>query len=486
MQTAEDRARYAAFEAKDARFDGRFFVGISTTGIYCRPVCRAKLPKPEHCSFYTTAAAAEQAGFRPCLLCRPELAPGSARVDAVSSLAQRAARLLEETCGGGQSMAELAGQLGCTDRHLRRAFAAEYHVTPIQYLQTCRLLLAKNLLTDTALSVIDVAMASGFGSLRRFNDLFQKHYRLAPTALRRQAADKKEAHSEVTVALGYRPPYQWRQMLDFLALRAVPGVETIRGGEYLRTVCLEHGDRQVYGWVRVGHRPQKSALTVTLNDSLLPVLPQVLSRIRHLFDLYCDPDAVYDGLASMNRIRSGLCVRGARVPGSFDPFEIAVRAVLGQQITVKGARTLAARLVAAYGVPIQTGTAGLTHAFPSPNTVLAFGGSIGDRLGPLGIAGERANTILELARAFHLGSIDFSLCPQPEAELQKLMKRPGIGPWTAQYIAMRAMGWPDAFPHTDYGIQKALAPRTSKEILDLAETWRPWRSYATVNLWNAI
>lgn len=242
----------------------------------------------------------------------------------------------------------------------------------------------------------------------------------------------------------------------------------------------------MYGWVRVGHRAQKSALTVTLNDSLLPVLPQVLSRIRHLFDLYCDPDAVYDGLASMNRIRSGLCVRGARVPGSFDPFEIAVRAVLGQQITVKGARTLAARLVAAYGVPIQTGTAGLTHAFPSPNTVLAFGGSIGDRLGPLGIAGARANTILELARAFHLGSIDFSLCPQPEAELQKLMKRPGIGPWTAQYIAMRAMGWPDAFPHTDYGIQKALAPRTSKEILDLAETWRPWRSYATVNLWNAI
>ena len=330
MQTAEDRARYAAFESKDARFDGRFFVGISTTGIYCRPVCRAKLPKPENCSFYTTAAAAEQAGFRPCLLCRPELAPGSARVDAVSSLAHRAARLLEENCGSEQSMAELAGQLGCTDRHLRRAFAAEYHVTPIQYLQTCRLLLAKNLLTDTELSVIDVAMASGFGSLRRFNDLFQKHYRLAPTALRRQAAGKKEPHSDVTVALGYRPPYQWQQILDFLALRAIPGVEIVSNGEYLRTVRLKTGDRQVYGWVRIGHQPQKNVLTVSLNDSLLPVLPQVLSRIRHLFDLYCDPDAVYEGLASMNQIHPDLCVRGTRVPGSFDPFEMTVRAVLGQ------------------------------------------------------------------------------------------------------------------------------------------------------------
>ncbi|WP_195198710.1 DNA-3-methyladenine glycosylase 2 family protein [Faecalispora jeddahensis] len=486
MRTAEDRARYAAFESKDARFDGRFFVGISTTGIYCRPVCRAKLPKPENCSFYTTAAAAEQAGFRPCLLCRPELAPGSARVDAVSSLAQRAARLLEENCGSEQSMAELAGQLGCTDRHLRRAFAAEYHVTPIQYLQTCRLLLAKNLLTDTELSVIDVAMASGFGSLRRFNDLFQKHYRLAPTALRRQAAGKKEPHSDVTVALGYRPPYQWQQILDFLALRAIPGVETVSNGEYLRTVCLKSGDRQVYGWVRIGHQPQKNVLTVTLNDFLLPVLPQVLSRIRHLFDLYCDPDAVYDGLASMNHIRPGLCVRGTRVPGSFDPFEMTVRAVLGQQITVKGARTLAARLVSAYGTPIQTGIEGLTHTFPSPEAMLAFDGTIGNHLGPLGITGARANTILELARAFVLGTIDFSFCPQPETELQKLMGIPGIGPWTAQYVAMRAMGWTDAFPHTDYGIQKALAPRTSKEILDLAETWRPWRSYATVNLWNSF
>lgn len=482
----EDQARYAAFQSKDARFDGRFFVGISTTGIYCRPVCRAKLPKPENCSFYTTAAAAEQAGFRPCLLCRPELAPGNAPVDASSSLSYRAAKLLEETCGCEQSLTQLAGRLGCTDRHLRRVFTAEYHVTPIQYLQTCRLLLAKNLLTDTDLSVIYVAMASGFGSLRRFNDLFQKHYRLSPTALRRQTKEKDKPHSDVTLALGYRPPYQWQQMLDFLTLRAIPGVEMVKNETYLRTVCLQAGERQVSGWVRVSHQPQKNVLTVTMDTSLLPVLPQVLSRIRHLFDLYCDPQAVNQGISSMNQIRPNLSICGTRVPGSFDPFEMAVRAVLGQQITIKGARTLAARLVAAYGTPVQTGIEGLTHAFPSPGAILALDAPISNHLGPLGITGARANTILELAQAFSTGSIDFSFCPHPETEVQKLLALPGIGAWTAQYIAMRAMGWTDAFPHTDYGIRKALAPRTPKEILDLAEMWRPWRSYATVNLWNSL
>jgi AraC family transcriptional regulator of adaptative response / DNA-3-methyladenine glycosylase II len=483
----KDSAWYAAFKAKDTRFDGRFFVGVSSTGIYCRPVCRAKLPKAENCTFYATAAAAEQAGFRPCLSCRPELAPGNAPVDATSSLARRTARLLEESCGSEQSIGELASRLGCTDRHLRRAFTAEYNVSPVQYLQTCRLLLAKSLLTDTNLSVIEVAMVAGFGSLRRFNDLFKKQYRLAPTALRRQAAGAKGQDSNINLALGYRPSYQWQQMLDFLALRAIPGVETIRDGEYLRTVHFENEEQQpVYGWVRVGHRPQKSVLTVTMDAALLPVLPQVLARIRHLFDLYCDPDAVYEILASMNNIRPGLCVPGTRLPGSFDPFEMAVRAVLGQQITVKGACTLAARLVKTYGVPIQTGIEGLTHAFPSPKDIIALDGPIDNHLGPLGITGIRANTILELAQALVQGNIDFDFCAQPEIEVQKLMTVPGIGPWTAQYIAMRAMGWPDAFPHTDYGVKKALAPRTPKEILDLAEEWRPWRSYATINLWNSL
>lgn len=483
----ENRALYAAFKSKDARFDGRFFVGVSSTGVYCRPICRAKLPKAENCTFYATAAAAEQAGYRPCLLCRPELAPGASTMDAKASLVRRAARLLEERCGDGQSLKELAARLGCTDRHLRRAFADEYHVSPVQYVQTCRLLLAKNLLTDSNLSILDVAMAAGFGSLRRFNDLFKKRYRLVPTAVRRQATCSERRNAGITIAMGYRPPYQWRRILEFLALRAIPGIEIVQNDEYLRTVNLSAGKRQrVHGWVRVGQQPQKNVLVVTMDDALLPVLPQVLARIRHLFDLYCDPATVYETLASMNVVRPGLAVPGTRLPGCFDFFEMAVRAVLGQQITVKAATTLAARLVEAYGTPIETGIGGLSHAFPSPEDIIALDGPAEDRLGPLGITGARASTILELARALVRGSITLDLCAQPEVEMEKLMAIPGIGPWTAHYIAMRGMGWPDAFLDTDYGVKKALAPRTPKEISALAEMWHPWRSYATVNLWHSL
>ena len=326
--------------------------------------CRAKQPKPENCTFYATAAEAEQAGFRPCLLCRPEIAPGFAPIDATASLARKAARLIEENCGSNESLTKLSGRLGCTDRHLRRAFTAEYNVSPIQYLQTCRLLLAKSLLTDTKLSMIDVAIAAGFGSLRRFNALFKEHYHLAPTALRRRASWTEEQDNSITLALGYRPPYQWQQIVDFLSLRAIPGVETISDGKYCRTVHLvtrEHN--QVYGCVRVGHQPQKNVLTVIVDATLLPVLPQVLSKIRHLFDLYCDPDAVYETLKTMNDSHPGLCIHGTRLPGCFDAFEMSVRAILGQQITVKAARTLAGRLAETYGVPVKTEIDGLTRSF---------------------------------------------------------------------------------------------------------------------------
>ncbi len=476
---------YAAFKAKDARFDGRFFVGISTTGIYCRPVCRAKQPKPENCTFYHTAAEAEQAGYRPCLLCRPELAPGASITDATANLVYRSARMLEENCGSGVSLSELAGRLGCTDRHLRRVFTAAYNVSPVQYLQTCRLLLSKNLLTDTSLSVLDVAMASGFGSLRRFNDLFKKHYNLAPTALRKRM--EKRYNGNITLALGYRPPYPWDEMLRFLAGRAITGVDAVENGEYMRTVHLITAEeKHVYGWLRVGHRPEKNTLTVTVSDTLLLVLPQVLSRVRHLFDLYCDPDAVYETLQVMNDIRPGLCVLDTRLPGCFDAFEMSVRAVLGQQVTVKAASMLAARIVLAYGTPIQTGIDVLTHVFPSPEAFLTLDGPIENHLGPLGIIATRAKTIHDLAQAIRQGKIDFDLSAQPEEEIKKLMAIRGIGSWTAQYIAMRAMEWPDAFLETDAGVKKALPDYTLKGLLKLAEAWRPWRSYATINLWNTL
>ncbi|MEG6522040.1 AlkA N-terminal domain-containing protein [Desulfotomaculum sp. 1211_IL3151] len=482
-----DSGLYAAFKAKDARFDGRFFVGISSTGIYCRPVCRARQPKAENCTFYRTAAEAEQAGYRPCLLCRPELAPGTSITDATANLVYRAARMLEKNCGSGQNLEEIAGRLGCTDRHLRRVFTAEYHVSPVQYLQTCRLLLAKNLLTDTDLSVLEVAMAAGFGSLRRFNDLFKKQYKLSPTALRKHTSEEKKPNDNITLALGYRPPYPWEEMLNFLAGRAIAGIEVVKNGEYMRTVHWENpAGKHVYGWVRVGHVPKKNALSVTVSETLLPVLPQVLARIRHLFDLYCDPEAVYETLRVMNDIRPGLCVLGTRVPGCFNPFEMAVRAVLGQQITVKAATTLAARIVETYGTPIQTGMKGLSHIFPLPEAVFALDGSIENHFGVLGVTAARSNTIYELARAFVQGEIDFDLCAQPEEEMKKLMAIRGIGSWTAQYIAMRAMEWPDAFLETDAGVKKALQPYTAKELLKIAEAWRPWRSYATVNLWNTL
>lgn len=478
---------YAAYKAKDTRFDGRFFIGIATTGIYCRPVCKARQPKPENCTFYHTAAEAEQAGYRPCLLCRPELAPGSSIADATVNLAYRAARLLEENCGSGLSLDELAGRLGCTDRHLRRVFAAEYNVSPVQYLQTCRLLLAKNLLTDTNLSVLDVAMTAGFGSLRRFNDLFKKRYNLSPTALRKRVSEEKRHDSDVTLALGYRPPYLWEDMLCFLAGRAISGVDMVKNGEYLRTVHIVTAEeKHIYGWMRVGHKPQKNALTVTVSETLLPVLPQVLARVRNLFDLYCNPDVVYEALQVMNNIRPGLCVLGTRLPGCFDAFEMAVRAVLGQQITVKAASTLAARIVKNYGTPVQTGIEGLTHVFPSLEKILALDGPIENHLGPLGVIAARARTIYELAQALQQGEINFDLSAQPEEEIKKLMAIRGIGRWTAQYIAMRAMGWPDAFLETDVGIKKALPYYTPKELLTMAEAWRPWRGYATVNLWNTL
>lgn len=478
---------FAAFKAKDARFDGRFFVGISTTGIYCRPVCRARQPLEKNCTFYSSAAEAEQAGYRPCLLCRPELAPGTSKMDATADLVYRAARLLEENCGSGQGIEEVAAKLGCTDRHLRRAFTAEYNVSPVRYLQTCRLLLAKNLLTETSLSVIDVAMAAGFGSLRRFNDVFKEHYSLSPTALRKRISEVKRNSSDITLALGYRPPYHWEDMLGFLAGRAITGVDLVRDGMYLRTAhFITAEDKHICGWLKVGHRPQKNALTVTVSGSLLPVLPQVLSRVRHLFDLHCEPAAIYETLRVMNEIRPGLCVLGTRVPGCFDAFEMAARAVLGQQITAKAAGTLAARVVKAFGMPIETGIEGLTHVFPTPESFVALDGSAENHLGPLGVIATRARTIQELARAFIERSIDFDLPVRPEYEMKALMAISGIGSWTAQYIAMRAMEWPDAFLETDAGIKHALPGYTPKELLKLAEAWRPWRSYATVNLWNTL
>ncbi|MDR1025900.1 MAG: adenosine deaminase, partial [Lactobacillus sp.] len=318
------------------------------------------------------------------------------------------------------------------------------------------------------------------------NDLFKKHYNLSPTSLRKQTSKNKKQDGEITLSIGYRPPYLWDEMLKFFAGRAIAGVETVKDDKYLRTVHLISSDgKDIYGWLKVGNNPAKNALDVTISENLLPVLPQVLARVRNMFDLHCDPHAIYESLSKMNDIKPNLCILGTRLPGCFDTFEMAVRAVLGQQITVKAASTLAARVVANYGRPVETGIEDLTHTFPTPKDVLTLD-NIEESFGKLGVISARSRIILELANSLINKKINFDLYANPNDEMEKLLKIKGIGSWTAQYIAMRAMKWTDAFLETDVAIKKALEPLTTKEMLKIAENWRPWRSYANIGLWNSL
>ncbi len=482
----DKKACYAALKAHDTRFDGHFFVGVSSTGIYCRPICRVKVPKEENCTFFPSAPAAEAAGYRPCRRCRPELAPGLSLMDSTSHIAHKAAIIMEENCLADTKIADLAAILGVTDRHLRRAFSTQFGVSPVQYLQTRRLLLAKCLLADTELSITKVALYSGFGSIRRFNDLFKKYYRATPGTFRSSEKAMKENAETITLTLGYRPPYAWNELIEFLADRAIPGVELVKDGTYSRTVSIRNGNDLYCGWISVANKPKYNSLSVTMCCTLLPVLTRILAKIRRLFDLNCDPIEIYNKLSVLNEIRQDFCVPGLRLPGCFDPFEISVRAILGQQITVKAARTLAMRFAHAFGGTISTPFEELRYTFPTSKTIFDLEHPIENKLGPLGITRVRARSISALAHAIETGSLHFTWEADPEAELEKLLKLPGFGPWTVQYIGMRAFSWPDSFPHTDYGVKKALGNLTEKEILDKSRDWKPWRSYAALNLWNSL
>jgi AraC family transcriptional regulator of adaptative response / DNA-3-methyladenine glycosylase II len=481
------RAYYAAFKACDSRLDGRVFMGVLSTGIYCRPVCTARMPRYENCTFFSSAAAAEAAGYRPCLICRPETAPGMARVDATRSLAKRAAVLLRERCADGDDMETLAAKLGYTDRQLRRAFANEYGVTPVQYVQTCRLLLAKQLLTETSLSVGDVALAAGFRSVRRFNELFRQRYRLTPSDLRRRARlqENRPDADPVSIRLRYRQPYRFEGLLAFFRDRAIEGVEKVDERSYARTVRIEMPKgRFATGWLRVENDARCSALAVTISDSLLCAMPRILERVRAMFDLDCDPAPIAETLSSLEKAAPGVCVRGTRVPGCFDSFETASRAILGQQVSVKAANRLAARIVAAYGAPVSTGIKGLDRAFPSPTDVCSLG-SVEDAFGELGVIRSRSHAIRALAEEIRTGRIDLSCDALVSEQRERLLALKGFGTWTADYIAMRTMGDPDVFLGGDASVKRALPDLSASQREELAEAWRPWRSYATVCLWNA-
>ena len=469
---------YRALRARDARFDGRFFVAVSSTRIYCRPVCTVKPPRRENCRFYPSAAAAESGGYRPCLRCRPELAPGNASVDATSRLAQAAASLIEDRTLDDEGLAAVAARLGISDRHLRRAFGAEFGVSPVAFAQTQRLLLAKRLLTDTALPVTQVAFASGFGSLRRFNALFRQRYRLQPGQLRRRMTGRGAASSDaLAFELSFRPPYDWPAMSAFLGARAIAGVEALEEGVYRRAVRIAQDGKAQRGWIEVAPSPKKAALRVTVSASLAKALPPVLSRVKALMDLACHPLEVAQALGALAREHPGL-----RVPGAFDGFEVAVRAVLGQQVTVAAARTVAGRFAAAFGEPLATPFASVNRLFPAAERVagLPVGG-----IAALGMPGARARTVLALARAVADGDLDLVPNADIDATLDKLRALPGVGEWTAQYIAMRALAWPDAFPHTDLGVMRALGEKDPRRVLAAAEAWRPWRAYAVMHLWNS-
>jgi AraC family transcriptional regulator, regulatory protein of adaptative response / DNA-3-methyladenine glycosylase II len=475
-------ACYRAICARDARFDGRFFVAVCTTRIFCRPICPARTPRFENVEFYRSAAAAYEAGFRPCLRCRPECSPELAGVRGTSRTVSRALALIAAgALDGDAGVEELAARLGLGERQLRRLFMTHLGASPLAVAQTRRLLLAKQLLHDTQMTMSEVSAAAGFGSLRRFNDTFQRMYGRPPSSLRRARSSVHVAQRGIALALAYAPPYDWHGMLAFFAARAIEGVERVDGERYQRTIALggEHGT------VSVSQRSGRSALLATIVFPDVRALPLIIARLRRQFDLGNDVAAIHAQLAADPLLARLVAERpGLRIPGAWDPFELAVRAVLGQQITVGAARKLAGKLVRAYGEPLACEAgAGLERVFPDPARVAHADSAV------LGMPRARARTLRSLAAA----ALADARLLLPEGELADKIARlralPGVGEWTAQYIALRALQEPDAFPASDIGLLRAIARSgearpTAAALLERAEAWRPWRAHAAQHLWS--
>ena len=467
---------YRSLNARDSRFDGQFFVGVTSTGIYCRPICPTRVPRRDNCLFFANAASAEREGFRPCLRCRPELAPGKAPVDAVGRVAAAAVARIEAGALNDAGFEALATEMGLSGRQLRRSIEREYGVAPVELAQTRRLLLAKQLLTETQIKIAEVAFASGFSSLRRFNHLFRTRYRLSPTDLRRNKLLSASGDT-ITLRLAYRPPLDWTALLGFLVGRGAAGVEAADGERYLRVVRIG----EYAGWIAAAPIEGEAALRVEVAITLLPVLTPLLARLRRLFDLDANPQAIAEHLSGDPRLSASLSRRpGLRVPGAFDGFELALRAVLGQQISVKAATTVFGRFARAYGESMQTPFPGLVHS--GPRAALIAAASL-EEVAALGLPRARALTVLSLARAVSDGTVRLEPGVNPGQTVAALKELPGIGDWTAQYVAMRALRDPDAFPASDLGIYRALGVSKPRDALAAAERWRPWRAYAVLHLW---
>lgn len=472
----DERACYRALETRDPRFDGRFFVGVASTRVYCRPICPARTPKRSNVRFFTCAASAQEAGYRPCLRCRPESAPGSPAWMGTSSTIQRALRLIDEGALDTGNATELALRLGIGERHLRRLFARHLGTSPDALARTRRVLFAKQLLDETQLGMAQIARAAGFTSVRRFNATLRSTYGVTPTTLRGRRT--YPASGDLRLFLAFRPPYAWETQLDYLRARAVPGVERVTNSTYERTFAIA-GEK---GTLRVSLSAHRNALEVRIQGSHAAALLPIVTRLRRLFDLDADPAAINAHLRRDPRLRPAVRkTPGLRLPGAWDGFELAVRAILGQQISVRAATTLAGRLARLYGDPLL-GVSEPTHVFPS---ALALADADFDGIG---ITGARMHALRSLARAVCDGTIRFDGTQESATLLESLRAIDGIGEWSCAYIAMRVLQDPDAFPAGDLGLRRSFAKGKSRpsarDLEQRAEPWRPWRAYATFHLWR--
>ncbi|HVY09899.1 MAG TPA: Ada metal-binding domain-containing protein [Mycobacteriales bacterium] len=468
MHEDPDRC-YRAVASRDARFDGRFVTAVTSTGIYCRPSCPAQTPKRENVRFFPCAAAAVAAGFRACKRCRPEAAPGSREWDVRGDLAARALRAIAAGALDGQAAAAgggvpaLARSLHVSDRHLHRVLVAEVGAGPLALARTRRAQTARLLLDATTLSISDVAFAAGFASVRQFNDTMREHFGVAPREIRRRPAADVPGNGALTLRLGVRLPYAASTVLEWLSRHLVAGIEELDGSHYRRV--LPSG-------AIAALRIDDTGVTLTTAVDDVRTLPDAVTRCRRLVDADADPAAVDDVLsrdkllAPLVRARPGL-----RVPGATDGFELLVRTVLAQQVSLRAANTFAARLVQAYGKPLDAPVGSLTSRFPTSD-VLADA-----TLDGIGLTGSRQKTLRAVAAAHATGELVLDPSADRDETRATLLALPGIGPWTAEYVAMRALGDPDAFPGTDLVLSRRATPRR-------AERWRPWRAYAAMHFWN--
>ena len=454
-------ACYRAVKTRDSRFDGRFFTAVRSTGVYCRPVCPARTPRRENCTFYASAAAAQQAGYRPCLRCRPEVSPGLPAWQGTSATVSRALRMIADGALDDGSVEQLAIRLGIGERHLRRLFLEQLSASPVEVAQTQRVLLAKKLLTETALPITEIAHAAGFASIRRFNATMRSVFARPPRELRRSLEPPRE-NGPIRLKLAYRPPYDWDSLLAFLAVRALPGVEFVECRVYRRQIRS--------GSLLVKPLDREHALAVDLHLDDCGELRPLIGRLRRMFDLDAPSPEITQHLAGDPLLRPAVTAHpGLHIPGSWDGFELAVRAILGQQISVQGARTMASRLVERWGGGVR---------FPDAATLAEAD------LTRAGLTRARAQSISKLASAVAEGELTFEPASSLEETIGKLSALEGIGPWTAHYIALRAFGEPDAFPAADLGLRRAAGNLSARDLEARAESWRPWRGYAAVYLWS--